>query len=61
MRQITINDPPVGRSVDEAMRLLKAYQFADEHGEVCPANWQEGEKTIKASPTESKEFFKDFQ
>ncbi len=40
LRQITINDLPVGRSVDETLRLIKAFQFTDEHGEVCPANWQ---------------------
>ena len=34
-----INDDAVGRSVDEAIRLIKAFEFADEHGEVCPANW----------------------
>ncbi len=36
LRQITINDLPVGRSVDETLRLVKAFQFVEEHGEVCP-------------------------
>lgn len=57
LRQITVNDLPVGRSVDETLRLLKAFQFTDEHGEVCPANWTPGADTIKPSPKESEEFF----
>jgi alkyl hydroperoxide reductase subunit AhpC len=35
-RQITVNDLPVGRSVDETLRLLEAFKFTDEHGEVRP-------------------------
>ncbi|RYY79681.1 hypothetical protein EON63_17095 [archaeon] len=54
LRQITVNDLPVGRNVDEILRLVKAFQFVEEHGEVCPANWQPGELTMKADPTESK-------
>ncbi|KAH9850416.1 thioredoxin-like protein [Lenzites betulinus] len=57
LRQITVNDLPVGRSVEETIRLVKAFQFTDEHGEVCPANWQEGSKTIKADPKGSLEYF----
>jgi peroxiredoxin (alkyl hydroperoxide reductase subunit C) len=57
VRQITINDLAIGRSVDEVLRVIQAIQFADEHGEVCPANWKPGDKTIKPSPSESKEFF----
>jgi len=57
LRQITINDQAVGRSVDETIRLIKALQFTDEHGEVCPANWTEGSKTIKADPKGSMEYF----
>ena len=57
LRQITINDLPVGRSVDETLRLLKAFQFTDKYGEVCPANWNEGEKTMKADPAGSLEYF----
>jgi peroxiredoxin (alkyl hydroperoxide reductase subunit C) len=49
VRQITINDTPVGRSVDETLRLLDAFQFTEEHGEVCPANWQKGDATINTS------------
>lgn len=58
VRQITVNDLPVGRSVDETLRLVKAFQFTDKHGEVCPANWTPEAKTIKPNPTDSKEYFK---
>jgi alkyl hydroperoxide reductase subunit AhpC len=51
------NDLPLGRSVDEALRIVKALQFVEKHGEVCPANWHEGSATIKPTPTGSKEFF----
>ncbi|CDS40340.1 Peroxiredoxin 2 [Echinococcus multilocularis] len=47
IRSIQINDNQVGRSVDEALRLVKAFQFTDRHGEVCPVNWHPGEKGIK--------------
>jgi len=47
LRQITVNDLPVGRDVDETLRLIQAFQFTDEHGEVCPANWRPGKKTMK--------------
>ncbi|KAK3216798.1 hypothetical protein GRF29_1g991950 [Pseudopithomyces chartarum] len=56
VRQITINDLPVGRSVDETLRLIDAFQFTDKYGEVCPANWNPGDKTIKATPEGNKEF-----
>ncbi|XP_070507593.1 peroxiredoxin 2 [Chironomus tepperi] len=59
VRQITINDLPVGRSVDETLRLIKAFQFTDKHGEVCPANWDEkkNKATIKPDPKGSQEYF----
>ncbi|TFK25882.1 2-cysteine peroxiredoxin [Coprinopsis marcescibilis] len=57
LRQITVNDLPVGRSVDETIRLIKAFQFTDKYGEVCPANWTEGSKTIKADPHAKLEYF----
>jgi alkyl hydroperoxide reductase subunit AhpC len=58
IRQITINDLDVGRNVDETLRLLEAFQFADEHGEVCPVGWKKGGRTMKADPVKSKEYFK---
>ncbi|XP_043941851.1 peroxiredoxin-1 [Protopterus annectens] len=57
LRQITINDLPVGRSVDETLRLVQAFQFTDKHGEVCPAGWKPGSDTIKPDVKSSKEFF----
>ena len=70
-----MNDLPVGRSVDEALRLVQAFQFTvscgtlnvvggadvgrmkDEHGEVCPANWREGGKTIRGDPIAKLDYF----
>ncbi len=57
VRHQVVNDLPLGRSVDEALRLVKALQFVETHGEVCPANWKEGSLTIKPDPKESKAFF----
>jgi len=56
IRQITINDLPVGRSVDETLRLIDAFQFTDKYGEVCPANWTPGDEGIKATPEGNKEY-----
>lgn len=47
IRHQVVNDLPLGRSVDEALRVLHALQFTEEHGEVCPANWQQGEEAMK--------------
>jgi len=58
LRQVTVNDLPVGRSVDETLRLVQAFQFTDEHGEVCPAGWKPGSKTMKPDPVGSKDYFK---
>jgi len=49
---------PIGRSVDETIRLLQALQFTDKHGEVCPADWQAGSDTIVADPEGAKTYFK---
>lgn len=57
LRQITINDLPVGRNVEESFRLLEAFQFVEEHGEVCPANWQPGAETINPDVEKSKDYF----
>uniref|UniRef100_A0A4W5M7D0 thioredoxin-dependent peroxiredoxin n=2 Tax=Hucho hucho TaxID=62062 RepID=A0A4W5M7D0_9TELE len=57
LRQITINDLPVGRSIDETLRLVQAFQFTDKHGEVCPAGWKPGSDTIKPDVQKSKDFF----
>ncbi len=47
LRQVTVNDLPVGRDVDETLRLVQAFQFTDQHGEVCPAGWRPGKKSMK--------------
>jgi len=57
VRHATINDLPVGRSVDEAIRVIEAFQFVETHGEVCPANWKPGEDTMKPDPEGSKKYF----
>lgn len=57
VRHEVVNDLPLGRSVDEALRVIKAWQFYEQHGEVCPANWHEGDPTIKPDPKASTEFF----
>jgi len=59
VRQYAINDLPVGRSVDEVLRLIKAFQFVEKHGEVCPANWDPkvNPDTIKPDVQDSKEYF----
>ncbi len=57
VRQATVNDLPVGRNVDEALRLIKAFQYTDQHGEVCPAGWEDGGDTIKPDVAGSKEYF----
>ncbi|KAJ1912313.1 Peroxiredoxin-2 [Tieghemiomyces parasiticus] len=57
VRAITIHDLPIGRSVDEALRVVKAIQFTDKYGEVCPANWQEGSRTIDTK--DSKKYFSE--
>ena len=57
VRHQVVNDLPLGRSVDEALRMVKALQYFEKNGEVCPADWKEGARTIKADPENSKEFF----
>lgn len=47
VRHQVINDLPLGRNVDEAIRMLDALNFVEEHGEVCPANWKRGEDGMK--------------
>ncbi len=49
VRHQIVNDLPLGRNVDEALRMVDALQFHEEHGEVCPAGWERGEDGMKAS------------
>jgi peroxiredoxin (alkyl hydroperoxide reductase subunit C) len=46
VRHQVVNDLPLGRNVHEALRILHALQFTEKHGEVCPANWQQGEDAM---------------
>lgn len=50
VRHQSINDLPLGRNVDECLRLLDALQFHEQHGDVCPAGWQQGAPGMHASP-----------
>lgn len=50
VRHQVVNDLPLGRNVDEMLRMVDALQFHEEHGEVCPAGWTEGDKGMDASP-----------
>lgn len=52
-----INHRPIGRSVDEVLRLLDAVQYFEENGEVCPANWSKGQKAMKATNEGVKAYF----
>ena len=47
VRHVIVNDLPLGRSIDEALRMVDALRFHDERGEVCPANWREGDEGMK--------------
>ena len=58
VRHQLVNDMPLGRNVDEALRMVDALQHLEKHGEVCPANWKPGDKTIKPDQDLKKEFFK---
>ncbi len=57
VRHQVVNDLPLGRSVDEALRMVQALQYFEKNGEVCPANWKEGARTIKPTVDDSKSFF----
>ncbi|MBF2096886.1 MAG: peroxiredoxin [Gloeomargaritaceae cyanobacterium C42_A2020_066] len=58
IQHATINNLAFGRSVDETLRVLQAIQYVQSHpDEVCPANWQPGEKTMNPDPVKSKDYF----
>ncbi len=50
MRAQIVNDLPLGRNIDELIRLVDALQFHEEHGEVCPAGWKKGDAGMNANP-----------
>jgi len=47
IRHMVLNDLPLGRSIEEAIRMVDALQFHEQHGDVCPANWKQGEEGMK--------------
>ena len=49
IRHAVLNDLPLGRNIDEMLRMVDALAFHTEHGEVCPAGWQTGETAMRAS------------
>ena len=50
VRHQVVNDLPLGRNIDEMIRMVEALQFHEEHGEVCPAGWKEGDEGMKDTP-----------
>lgn len=56
VRNQVINDLPLGRDIDEALRILDALLFYQEHGDVCPAGWHKGKEGIKADPAGIKNY-----
>ena len=46
IRHKSLGDLPVGRNIDEVLRLVQAFQYTDKYGEVCPASWEPGSNTI---------------
>ncbi|NGX57121.1 MAG: putative peroxiredoxin [Chlamydiae bacterium] len=57
VRHQVVNDLPIGRSVDEALRTLEALIFYEQNGEVCPANWEKGKKSMKPDSSGLKKYF----
>ncbi|RUT64298.1 peroxiredoxin (plasmid) [Morganella morganii] len=58
VRHQVINDLPLGRNVDEMLRMVDALQFHEEHGDVCPAQWEKGQEGMNASPKGVADFLK---
>ncbi|MCE1704590.1 redoxin domain-containing protein, partial [Enterobacter hormaechei] len=50
VRHQVVNDLPLGRNIDEMLRMVDALQFHEEHGDVCPAQWEKGKEGMSASP-----------
>jgi len=61
IRHQLVNDLPLGRNVDEALRLVDALQFHEENGEVCPANWNKGDKSMTADVDGVQAYFQDIK
>ena len=59
IRHQLVNDSPIGRNIDEALRVLKALQHFEKYGEVCPANWNEGDKAFKTNKKDLDQYFSE--
>lgn len=59
VRHQIVNDLPLGRNIDEAIRMVDALQFHEEHGEVCPAGWNKGKEGMKADAAGVASYLKD--
>jgi peroxiredoxin (alkyl hydroperoxide reductase subunit C) len=59
VRHQVVNDLPLGRNIDEMLRMIDALQFTEEHGEVCPAGWNKGDKGMKATTSGVAEYLAD--
>lgn len=60
VRHQIVNDLPLGRNVDEALRMIDALNFTEEHGEVCPAGWQKGQKGMKPNAEGVASYLQEF-
>lgn len=58
IRHVSVNDIPIGHSIDEVLRVIKALQYFEEHGHGCPANWRPGDKAIILDPSKPREYFR---
>jgi peroxiredoxin (alkyl hydroperoxide reductase subunit C) len=62
IQHVTINNLPVGRNVDETLRLIAAFKHVQANpNEVCPMNWTPGDKTMNPDPEKSQDYFKDIK
>ncbi len=57
VQHMLVNNLPLGRNIDEALRMVDALQHHEQNGEVCPANWKKGADAMKPGPKESQEYF----
>jgi len=60
IRHTLVNDLPLGRSIDEILRIIDALEYHKQHGEVCPANWHKGDRGMVASPEGVKNYLVDY-
>lgn len=60
VRSEMVNDLPIGRNIDEILRLVDALQYHEKHGEVCPAGWKPGDKAMKPTPTGVASFLSEY-